>query len=78
MLVQILKLGDKGGNADASSYPYLAGARESKIKLSPWPFNESGLADFYRGCQSRGMIPKFLMAKRNVFFSIAYEAIVKG
>lgn len=78
MMFTILKLGDKGGNADASCYPDLVGARESKIKLSPWPFNEGGLADFYRGCQSRGIIPKCLIAKRNVFFSLVYEAIVKG
>lgn len=57
MMFTILKLGDKGGNADASCYPDLVGARESKIKLSSWPFNEGGLADFYRGCQSRGIIP---------------------
>lgn len=38
MLAQILKLGYKGGNADASCYPDLEGGRDSKIKLSPWPF----------------------------------------
>ncbi len=46
MMFTILKLGDKGGNADASCYPDLVGARESKIKLSPWPFNEGGLYRF--------------------------------
>ncbi len=57
MMFTILKLGDKGDNADASCYPDLAGARESKIKLSPWAFNDGRLANFYRRCQSRGIIP---------------------